>query len=335
MSIEPPDPGGVPVALVFPGQGAQSPIMLEPFAGHPSFARRLARMEALIGADPLAESARDPSFLDRNLVSSLMTATASLLALDLWRAAFPRAEIVGYAGYSVGQWTALHAAGAIGEDELYDLVARRALAMDRALAGQGPGGMLAVIGLPAERVEAICAGLRGEGRRIAVSNDNAPNQLTLSGDLDALDAAEAIIRAERPRKLARVPVAGAWHGPAMEPAAAEFAPILEGVAFRATIAPVIDNVTGAPLSDPPTPAELARQLAAPVLWRQSVRALIGLGATSVIELGYGDLLTKFGFFIDRSATHRAIAPPPRVAPARVTPACVTSARVSPALAEEA
>jgi [acyl-carrier-protein] S-malonyltransferase len=308
MSIDPDAKG--PVALVFPGQGAQNQGMLAPFVHLAAFAPRYEAICDLCGLDPMRVAHKTPEVLNRNLVSSLLTVMASLCALDLMP---PSAQggIAGYAGYSVGQWTALYAAGVIDENCLLNVVAKRAGVMDAALAAAGPTGMLAVIGIPRDRVEALCAEARANGDLIAISNDNAPLQLTLAGSVAALDRMAARLVAERAKRVVPVPVAGAWHSAFMERAVVPLAAVLAQIDMSLPRAPVIDNVTGRPFAPLLRTTDLSAQVARPVLWRQSVGALQALGACHFIEVGYGDVLTRFGFFIDRSVTHEALAPPPR------------------------
>ena len=305
------EPAGA-VALLFPGQGAQTITMLEPFRAASGFAAHLAVVSDLLGGDPLAA---DETSLNQNKTSSLLTVAASLCALELWRAragAAPRAV----AGYSVGQLTALYAANVLEAPALLTLVARRADLMDRAIDSARPSGMLAVIGPDLPKVEAICAEAQAAGLLLAITNYNAPGQLTLGGELAGLDFAERRLAALRPRRLRRVPAAGAWHSAVLEPAVDGLADLLATVEFRPAAVPVIDNVTGGWLPDPIAEAAafrraVARQVAAPVRWADGVRTLKAAGVRRCVEIGYSDLLTKFGFFVDRELVHEAVSPPPR------------------------
>lgn len=298
-----------PTALVFPGQGAHGPEMLEPFREAPSFSGRYAQVCGLLGGDPLRMAAEDPPVLQRNAVSSLLTVLASVCALELFRAEHP-ALPVAYAGYSVGQWTALHAAGRISADDLFAVVAERARLMDACLSAEAPSGMLAVIGVREQDLETVCDRIRLVGAPLVVANYNAPGQFTVSGTEPALRAAEEQLAPLQPKRVVRLAVAGAWHSPEMRPAVAGLASLLREVRLQPARAPVVDNVSGEWLPDEPDAcrAALARQVAEPVRWMQGVRAMAARGVTHVIEVGYGDVLTKFGFFVDRSLTHRAMAP---------------------------
>lgn len=301
-------------ALVFPGQGAQSVGMLEPFRGAPRFDERLRKVCEWLGFDPLAAATSDPTVLNRNAVSSLLTVLASLSALEVLRSARPTSP-VACAGYSVGQWTALHAAGRLAEDDLFRVVAGRARLMDACLSPSSPSGMLAVIGVREADLEAVCAELRDDeatrvGAPLTIANYNAPGQFTLAGSEVALARAEVALAALHPKRVVRLGVAGAWHGPEMAPAVHGLAASLAELPLAPGAVPVIDNVTGAFLPDDPDAcrAALARQVAAPVRWMDGVRTLIAHGATCLLEVGFGDVLTRFGFFVDRSVSHRAMAP---------------------------
>ena len=293
-----------PVALVFPGQGAHRAEMLDPFRSAPSFPRLHTQVCGLLGGDPLAA----PERLNDNAHSSLLTVLASLCALELLPEGL---EVVGVAGYSVGQWTALHAAGALSAEALLSLVFDRARLMDRCL--DRPSGMLAVIGLSAEVVQAACDALRGADGVLLITNDNAPGQLTVGGDLAALERLEARLAELRPKRLVRLPVSGGWHSPLLREAVAPLAARIDAIGLGPMSVPVVDNTTGGWLPEAPAArrSALAEQVAQPVQWQQGVRTLIGVGARTLLEVGYGDTLSLFGFFIDRSVRHQALVRTPR------------------------
>jgi len=167
--------------------------------------------------------------------------------------------------------------------------------------------MLAVIGLKAEVLENLCDGLRATSQRVWVSNYNCVGQYTLAGTAAAIARAEDALAALKPKKMARVPVSGAWHTPLLAAAHAGFAAYLAGVALAPANVPVVDNATGGwlPTERPALDRHLARHLDHPVLWEQGMRALLAEGAARFVEIGYGNVLTKFGFFIDRSVEHQA------------------------------
>jgi [acyl-carrier-protein] S-malonyltransferase len=300
-----------PVALVFPGQGAQAAEMLHPFRALEGFDDVVATVSTLLGFDPIQAILRDPAVLRENSVSSLMTVAASVLALRQWRAANPDPPIA-VAGYSVGQWTALYAADVIDEATLFGLVAARARLMDAALSNCPPSGMIGVIGLAFPMLEDICNQARSAGHVLEITNYNAPGQFTLGGDEPGLVFGEAKIHAMKPRRVMRLPVAGAWHGVFMRPVVEGLVQLIRSARLHPPRVPVIDNISGGFIAESFPVETLAGQVAAPVRWMQGIATLSQRGARSFVEVGYGDVLTRFGFFIDRGLRHVALAPPSRV-----------------------
>jgi [acyl-carrier-protein] S-malonyltransferase len=296
---------GDSLALVFPGQGAQQPGMLAPFVDAPGFERHAGIVSDLLGWDVRQLDRQPPEALSANLTSSLLTVLCSVLALGRLETA-----PIAVAGYSVGQWSALHAAGVLDAETMFGLVARRAKLMDEALAAAPPSGMLAVIGVARPLVDGVCDAARREGLLLQLCNDNAPGQFTLGGSLLGLACAEQSLAAHKPRVLKRLPVAGAWHSTLMAPVAAPLQAVIEKFTLAPPRCPVVDNVSGDWWTAGDN-AALAQQVARPVLWQQGVRRLVGAGATRCLETGWGDVLTRFGFFIDRSVRHEALAPLPR------------------------
>jgi [acyl-carrier-protein] S-malonyltransferase len=301
-----PTAAGEPLALVFPGQGAHDVKMLDGVRALPGFAERYARVCDALGSAPLDEiAAGNAAYLNQNRVTALLTLLVSSLSLDAFREKTGgQADFVS--GYSVGQWTALYAAGALPFDRLVEVVATRSALMDECFVDVA-GAMLAVIGLKAEVLENLCDGLRAKSHRVWVSNYNCVGQYTLAGAADAIEAAERALADLKPRKVARVPVSGAWHTPLLAAAHAGFATYVAGVPLAPPDVPVVDNVSGGwlPTERADLDRQLARHLDHPVLWEQGIKTLLAAGARRVVEIGYGNVLTKFGFFIDRSVEHQA------------------------------
>ncbi|WP_186121617.1 ACP S-malonyltransferase [Burkholderia gladioli] len=287
-------------ALLFPGQGAQEASMCEGVAAMPAFASRYRFVCDAAGTDILDAVARHGErVLHRNLFSSLLTVLVASLSLDAFRAreaAAPEAV----AGYSVGQWTALYAAGVVDFEQLVGLIVERARAMD-ACFEETAGGMSAVIGVREEALERELASLRESGHAVFISNINCVGQYSIAGTLDALDRAEQRISGLRPKKLVRLPVSGAWHCPLLAEAEQRFAAVLARVRLASPRLPVADNVTGGWLPEAPDAlrATLAAHLTRPVRWRDCVRTLIAAGSTRLVEVGFGKQLSRFGIFIDR------------------------------------
>lgn len=295
-----------PLALLFPGQGAHDVKMLDGVRALPDFAARYQMVSDALRSAPLDElAAGNAAYLNQNRVTALLTLLVSSLSLDAYREKTGAAPAF-VSGYSVGQWTALYAAGAVSFEQLVGIVAVRSALMDDCFVDI-PGAMLAVIGLKAEVLENLCDGLRAKSHRVWVSNYNCVGQYTLAGTGEAIAHAETALVDLKPKKVARVPVSGAWHTPLLAAAHAGFQAHLAGVTLGPTTVPVVDNVTGGwlPTDRPALDLQLARHLDHPVLWEQGIRALLAKGAKRFVEIGYGNVLTKFGFFIDRSVEHQA------------------------------
>jgi [acyl-carrier-protein] S-malonyltransferase len=290
------------LALLFPGQGAHSNGMLDAHAGARAFQDHFQIVCDVLGYSPLEQLARDPASINLNLISSMLTVLASCLAAQRFREEADSAPDYA-AGYSVGQLTALHFAGCFDFPELAQLVMVRAKLMDECFK-ENAGAMLAVIGLPQEPIENVCSQLRSQGHSVWISNFNCLGQYSLSGSKNAIDAAQALIAEEKPRKLVLVPVSGAWHSPLLENSQSSFASYLSERNWRKPQLPVIDNVTGdfMPEDVANIKEQLVKHLTHPVMWETGLKLLVSQGCTRFVEIGFGNTLTKFGFFIDRSAT---------------------------------
>ncbi|MEM7469068.1 MAG: ACP S-malonyltransferase, partial [Pseudomonadota bacterium] len=236
------------IGLVFPGQGTVSKDILAPYAHNSTFNERYALVCEAIGHDPIEHaSTYGADTLHRNKTSSLLAVLASVMALDDLRPSIkwpPHA----FAGYSVGQWTALFAARAIDFPTLVTLVSKRAALMDHSQTSV-TGQMLAVIGVGLEAVESVCAEIRGSGKYIAVSNYNASGQYTLAGEVDAVDLAEIKLADRAPKKIERLSMSGAWHCAMLADIAGTFREYLNSFTFDRPVAPVFDNVTGLEIAD--------------------------------------------------------------------------------------
>jgi [acyl-carrier-protein] S-malonyltransferase len=293
-------------ALLFPGQGAQCAAMIDALRSLPGFEEGHEVVCSKLDFDPIEHiQTKDPNAINANVVSSALTVLASVLALEQFREANPFHQAV-FSGYSVGQWTALYASHVVSFEKLVEIVAHRATLMDKCSAKR-PGAMLAVIGVAPEPLIELCEELSSANKVVAISNYNSYGQYTLSGDVALIDIAHDSIIKLSPKKLARVPVAGAWHSSILDEAASEFEEYLRTCSLNPPDYQVIDNVTGDYLnSDPELMIEtLAKHISHPVQWHKGMLRLIADGVTECIEIGYGNTLTKFGMFIDRSVDHRA------------------------------
>lgn len=191
------------------------------------------------------------------------------------------------AGHSLGEFSALVAAGALSFEDGLRLVSKRAQAMQKACELQ-PSTMAAVLGLPDEKVEEICAQVDDV---VAPANYNCTGQLVISGSIEGIDKACELLLASGAKRALKLKVGGAFHSPLMQPAQEELAKAIEAAEFKAPVCPVYQNVDGKPHTDPAEIKEnLVKQLTAPVRWTQDVEAMIADGATEFIELGPGNVL---------------------------------------------
>lgn len=191
------------------------------------------------------------------------------------------------AGHSLGEFSALVAAGAMDFEEGLKLVSIRAQAMQKACETT-PGSMAAVIALPAEKVEEICRSCEGT---VIAANYNCDGQIVISGEKEAVEEACTKMKEAGARRALPLPVGGAFHSPLMEPARAELAEGIEKARFSTPACPVYQNVTAKPSTDPEEiKANLLAQLTSPVRWTQSVRKMIEDGAGHFTEIGPGKVL---------------------------------------------
>ncbi len=201
------------------------------------------------------------------------------------------------AGHSLGEFSALTAAGALSFEDGLRLVSARAQAMQKACEIK-PSTMAAVLALPDEKVEEICASVDGV---VVCANYNCPGQLVISGEIEAIDAACEKALAAGAKRALKLPVGGAFHSPCMEPARVELAKAIEDTEIHAPICPVYQNVDAKPHTDPAEiKANLLTQLTAPVRWTQSAQNMIADGATEFVELGPGKVLQGLVLKIDKS-----------------------------------
>ena len=191
------------------------------------------------------------------------------------------------AGHSLGEFSALVAAGALSFEEGLKLVATRAMAMQKACEIT-PSTMAAVLALPNEKVEEICASVDDV---VAPANYNCPGQVVISGTVTGIDAVCPLLLEAGAKRAMKLKVGGAFHSPLMQPAQEELAAAIEKAEFTAPVCPVYQNVDAKPHTDPAEiKANLIAQLTAPVRWTQSVQAMVADGLTEVVELGPGAVL---------------------------------------------
>lgn len=192
------------------------------------------------------------------------------------------------AGHSLGEFSALVAAGALTFEDGLKLVYKRALAMQKACE-LNPSTMAAVLGLPDAKVEEVCASITTEV--VVPANYNCPGQIVISGTNAGIDEACELLKAAGAKRALKLSVGGAFHSPLMNPAKEELAKAIAETTFSAPICPVYQNVSTVGETDPETiKSNLIAQLTAPVKWTQSVEHMVADGATAFVELGPGSVL---------------------------------------------
>ena len=272
-------------AYIFPGQGSQFPGMGKALYESSADARELfEKANEILGfriTDIMFEGTAED--LKRTDVTQPAIFLHSVILAKTMEGSAP--DMV--AGHSLGEFSALAAAGAIGFEDALRLVAIRARAMQKAC-GLQSGTMAAVMKLEAEKIEEICAGCEGV---VVAANYNSPAQTVISGEVTAVEQACEKLKEAGARRALILPVGGAFHSPLMEPARAELAEGIEQTIFRTPVCPVYQNVTAAPTTDPESiKANLLSQLTSPVRWTQSVLKMIDDGASHFIEIGPGKVL---------------------------------------------
>jgi [acyl-carrier-protein] S-malonyltransferase len=261
------------LAMLFPGQGSQTPDMRDQVERHRPDLLELAQREV---SDDLFERAADGTRWAQPAIFC-----AALAGYELLK---DRYEPDLMAGHSLGEISALVAAGALDAEDGLKLVAARGRLMQEAAEKTGDGSMLAVRARDRAPVERVAA-----EAELSIANDNAPDQLVLSGSLAALDEAERLLREQKVRAK-RLPVAGAFHSPLMEPAVEPFRRIVEQTEVGEARVPVLSCVTAEPFHD--VREQLVQAITHPVRWTGVMGALRARGAEKFVETGPGRVLTN-------------------------------------------
>ena len=277
------------IALVFPGQGCQSVGMGQDLAGQSPVARQVfEHANDILGFDLAglcfsgpAEELNDTA----NTQPAIYTASMALWQTLEPRLAPYRDQVAYLAGHSLGEFTALTAAGALDFEAGLRLVRRRGEAM-RDAGAQAPGGMAAIIGLDDDAVAGIAADAGQDGDPVWIANYNAPGQVVIAGSNTALERAMALAKERGARRALPLAVSVACHTPLMATASAELGAALADTPFSAPWAPVVSNFAAAPLQDPEDIKQaLLQQLSGPVRWVESVQAMAAGGVSHMVEIG--------------------------------------------------
>jgi [acyl-carrier-protein] S-malonyltransferase len=273
-------------AYIFPGQGAQFAGMGKELYENHSIAKQLFEQANEILGFRITDLMFGTS--DEDLRQTKVTQPAVFLhsVIVAKCASDFKADMV--AGHSLGEFSALVANQCLSFEDALQLVYKRALAMQKACE-QNPGTMAAILGLPDEKVEEICAGITEE--TVVAANYNCPGQLVISGSMKGIEIACELMKAAGAKRALPLQVGGAFHSPLMEPARQELAAAIAATHFHVPACPIYQNVNAAPSSDPETIQQnLIAQLTAPVKWTQTVQNMAKDGASKFTESGPGKVL---------------------------------------------
>lgn len=267
-------------AYIFPGQGSQFPGMAKDL--YPSRKELFEKANEILGfriTDIMFEGQAD-DLKATKVTQPAIFIHSTILAME--QAQQP--DMV--AGHSLGEFSALVAAGALSFEDGLRLVAARAAAMQKCCE-KVPGTMAAVIKLDDETIERICADIPG----VVPANYNSPGQVVISGELSAVEKACALLKEAGAKRALVLPVSGAFHSPLMEPARVELAKAIEATPFKAPHCPIYQNITASPTTDPGLIKEnCLKQLTSPVRWTKTVLNMIADGAGRFVEIGPGSVL---------------------------------------------
>lgn len=282
-------------AYVFPGQGAQFSGMGKDLYENSSLAKDLFHQaNEIIGFDimKIMFEGTDEELKQTKVTQPAIFLHSTILAACLGESFRP--DMV--AGHSLGEFSSLVANQAISFEDGLKLVAKRAMAMQKACELE-PSTMAAILGLEDDVVESICSEIDGI---VVPANYNCPGQLVISGSVPAVEAACSKLSEAGAKRALVLQVGGAFHSPLMEPAREELAAAIENTSFNNPICPVYQNVTASAVSNP---AEIKKnlvvQLTAPVRWTQSMKQMLADGASEVIEVGPGKVLQGLFKKVDR------------------------------------
>ncbi len=274
-------------AYVFPGQGAQFPGMGKDLYENSALAKEyFEKANEILGyriTDLMFEGTAED--LKQTKVTQPAVFLHSVISALVQGEDF-QPEMV--AGHSLGEFSALVAAGAMNFEDGLKLVYARAMAMQKACEME-PSTMAAVLGLSDEDVEEACDSIKDAV--VVPANYNCPGQLVISGSFDGIDKACELLKAKGAKRALKLPVGGAFHSPLMQPASEELQSAIENTTFSKPVCPVYQNVNAYPQTDPEQIKQnLIAQLTAPVRWTQTVKNMVTDGATEFFELGPGDVL---------------------------------------------
>lgn len=262
-------------AILFPGQGSLTPEAAD--RARAAWPQLVERAAALLGEDPFAGASRSTAFAQPAIFVASMAAWRE-------RVAAHEDDVCAMAGHSLGEISALTAAGVLDVDDALELVVLRGRLMADAAEASPVGGMVALLGAEPAVAERLAA-----RHEVALANDNAPGQVVLSGARANLDRARAAARDAGLRAM-ELDVAGAFHSPDMAPAELPFRLALDAVPMAPPRVTVVSGLTARPFCD--VPLELSLAVVSPVRWRETMQTLVALGASRFVDVGPGRVLER-------------------------------------------
>lgn len=296
------------IAFVFPGQGSQSVGMLDAWSGNGVVADVVSRASGALGQDLATLIASGPAE-DLNLTTNTQPAmlTAAVAMYQAWLdAGGPRPQVV--AGHSLGEYSALVAAGALGLEDAVRVVRIRADAMQAAVP-VGTGGMAAILGLSDDAVLSACA-QAAQGQVVEAVNFNAPAQVVIAGHKEAVERACQRAKEHGAKRALMLPVSAPFHSSLLKPAAAVLEQALAGIEVAAPAISLVNNVdVASPAQGAAIKDALVRQAWHPVRWVETIQAMKAAGVTHVIECGPGKVLSGLSKRIERDLVSLSVTDP--------------------------
>lgn len=297
------------VAFIFPGQGSQAVGMGKLLAEQSAVAKAVFdEVDEALGeklSDIMFEGPEDVLTMTANAQPALMAVSVALIRVMESKGFILKDKVAYVAGHSLGEYSALAAAGTFSLSDTAKLLRIRGNAMQKAVPA-GEGGMAAIIGLEDADVAAACLEA-AQGQVCQIANDNGGGQLVISGAKAAVERAAAIATTKGAKRAIMLAVSAPFHSALMGPAAEAMREALANVAKHAPSVPVLSNVTVTPTSDPQEIAErLVAQVTGQVRWRESIEWFAANGVTSLVEIGSGKVLTGLARRISKDVSGSAI-----------------------------